>query len=556
MKKIIFSLAVVLGLASCNSWDDEHTQNYGDGPAVTIDLTTTADSSFTFTVNPAQGTNYYTYSVVEGAEAQDLSAETVYKNTVSGAIVGSINKVEKTPSITQNMRNPKTNAPLCKPNTSYVVYAVAADANGVLGKVASIVVTTSDGKAPVVVGTLTADSIACAKFSEGVTRGTGAVTAKYYMEWDPAFAPIAVPAEDINITADGDNLVSFTAKNVPAGAFLFFSWEEGAFVDSKGNKCPAMNSDFNMSTGQPLGVFVRMPLVQWQISLKNVGPQSGSLISDYKTWEGTITFDKNVYRNDNELKGGEISLYYRGAKKTTLLSLEPSDWSIEGNVVKFHMPEPAAPGDVITLVVNENTLYDVCGNGNEEFMTTTKDVWWKYFAATKDMVLGNFAFTYVSAYDEEPKWYDGGSITIEEDPEAEVENGIIIKNLYLEGSEIPGEYDLNSGKVYVYAYYKLGLYTTPKGATYGMITYSLSGKNAIEFTINPDGTLTSTDFGVVACDENYESALGWFEQCSTAKFTPAAAAGAAKRAKAISAKSVKKANVKMSAKALRRTVRK
>ena len=72
MKKIIFSLAVVLGLASCNSWDDEQTQNYGDGPAITIDLTTTADSSFTFTVNPAQGTNYYTYTVVEGTEAEEV----------------------------------------------------------------------------------------------------------------------------------------------------------------------------------------------------------------------------------------------------------------------------------------------------------------------------------------------------------------------------------------------------------------------------------------------------------------------------------------------------
>ncbi|MGM9734045.1 MAG: hypothetical protein ACI3YT_08000, partial [Prevotella sp.] len=159
-------------------------------------------------------------------------------------------------------------------------------------------------------------------------------------------------------------------------------------------------------------------------------------------------------------------------------------------------------------------------------------------------------------YDEQPQWYDGGTVTIEEDPEAEVENGIIIKNLYLEGSEIPGEYDLKSGKVYVYAYYELGLYTNSKGTTYGMITYSISGQDAIEFTINPDGTLTSTDFGVVACDETYSEVLGWWEKCSIAKFTPAAAAGAAKRAKAISANSVTKANVKMSAKALRRTVRK
>ena len=88
MKKIIFSLAVVLGLASCNSWDDEQTQNYGDGPAITIDLTTTADSSFTFTVNPAQGTNYYTYTVVEGTEAEEVDASLLLKNAIGGIAGG------------------------------------------------------------------------------------------------------------------------------------------------------------------------------------------------------------------------------------------------------------------------------------------------------------------------------------------------------------------------------------------------------------------------------------------------------------------------------------
>ncbi|MGM9734044.1 MAG: hypothetical protein ACI3YT_07995, partial [Prevotella sp.] len=135
MKKIIFSLAVVLGLASCNSWDDEHTQNYGDGPAVTIDLTTTADSTFTFTVNPAQGTNYYSYVVMEGTEAKEVDATSLLKLAVSG-ITGRITKYSDAASVTENMRNAK-NVPLCSPNTSYVIYAVAASDKGVVGEVAS-----------------------------------------------------------------------------------------------------------------------------------------------------------------------------------------------------------------------------------------------------------------------------------------------------------------------------------------------------------------------------------------------------------------------------------
>ena len=551
MKKIIFSLAVVLGLASCNSWDDEQTQTYGDGPAITIDLTTTADSSFTFTVNPAQGTNYYTYTVVEAAEAEEVDASLLLKNAIGG-IAGGIKKYSENASVTETMRNAKTNAPLCSPNTSYVIYAVAASDKGVIGKVASQVVTTTDGETPVVADKESTDSTAVVKFSENVALGDGSISSKYYLEWDPAFAAKDIAAEDL-VTTIKDNVVTFKVTNVPAGAYVLISWSEGAFVDSKGNKCPAMNSDFNMTTGAIEGVNMHLANVAWDINPENIGPDAGSPISDYKTWQGTITFDENVYRNDHEVKAGDIYVKYVNSKKSTTIALDPTDWEVKDNVVTFRLPEAAAAGDVITVGIKENVLFDVCGNGNNAFVSSTDDAWWKYFAPTKDMVLGNFGFNYVSAYDEEPQWYDRGVVTIEEDPESE--NGIILKNLYLEGSEIPGEYDLNSGKVYVSANYKLGIITTAK-ATYGLITYSISGKDAIEFTINPDGTMTSNDFGVVACDENYESAIGWLGKCSIAKFVPAKAAGATKRTKAISAKSVKKANVKMSAKALRRTVRK
>ena len=551
MKKIIFSLAVVLGLASCNSWDDEQTQNYGDGPAITIDLTTTADSSFTFTVNPAQGTNYYTYTVVEGTEAEEVDASQLLKNAIGG-IAGGIKKYSENASITETMRNAKTNAPLCSPNTSYVIYAVAASDKGVIGKVASQVVTTTDGETPVVEAVKPSDSGVQVLFSESVQFNSELISAKYYLEWDESFTAKPIPAEDLTILAM-DNIVNFKVNNVPAGAYVFISWSEGAFVDSKGNKCPAMNSDFNMSTGAIEGVNMHLANVAWDINPENIGPDAGSLISDYKTWQGTITFAENVYRNDHEVKAGDIYVKYANSKKSTTIALDPTDWEVKDNVVTFRLPEAAAAGDVITVGIKENVLFDVCGNGNNAFVSSTDDAWWKYFAATKDMVIGNFGFNYVSDYDEEQQWNDGGIVTIEEDPEAE--NGIIIKNLYLEGSEIPGEYDLNSGKVYVYAYCELGI-VAGKESNYGLITYSISGKDAIEFTINPDGTLTSTDFGVVACDENYESALGWWDKFSIAKFTPANAAGAAKRTRAISAKSVKKANVKMSAKALRRYIRK
>lgn len=517
MKKIIFSLAVVLGMASCTTWDDEHTQSYGDGPSVAIDLTTTTDSTFTFTVNPAQGTNYYSYAVAPGSAAEDISAESVYKTLVPGAIASAITKYDKSASVTVNMRNAK-GAPLCSPNTSYVVYAVAASDKGVVGKVTTIVVKTTDGKVPVAIDVpedVEGEEIAVT-FSESVQLQPGKVTAKYYREWDPEFKAIDVPSEDIIITV-ANNKAVFKVQNVPAGAYVFFSWPEGAFVDSFGNGCPAMNSDFNWSTGALQGVALHLTNKSWAIKASNLSPEAGTLISDYTTFEGTMEFDEPVFRNDEEVKAGDISVVYTTKKKSLTIALDPADWSVSGNKVTFHLPEAAEPGAIITIKVKADVLFDICGNGNEAFETTSKDVWWKYFAATKDMVLGNFAFSYVSYFDDEPAWYEGGNLTIKEDPERE--NGIIVSNFYLDDSELTGYTDIPAGKMYLDNMQIIGTFTNSKGTTYGLALINPFSDGPMEFGINADGTLTSSDVGICAYDETFTNKIGWWDVFAPAVFT-------------------------------------
>ena len=68
MKKLIYSLAtVLLGLASCTSFDDPTTENYGAGPSVDVTITagTPSDSAFTVVITPAAGSLYYTYAISE-----------------------------------------------------------------------------------------------------------------------------------------------------------------------------------------------------------------------------------------------------------------------------------------------------------------------------------------------------------------------------------------------------------------------------------------------------------------------------------------------------------
>lgn len=512
MKKIIFSLALVaLGLTGCTSFDDEHSEKYADGPAVALSLVTTQDSCFTFTVKPEEGTQYYSYAVTEDTEAADMDAATLLKDAIDVQIDGASIKYATQADTTVNMRNAK-DVPLCKPNTSYVIYAVAANDKGMTGKVATLVVKTSDGNAPVVVDYDSGDSIAVAQFSEKIYRGEGALSCKYYAEWDVE-NPVTVPEEDIEWFISGSDAY-FTVANLPAGAYVFFSWEEGAFVDSYGNKCPAMNSDFNWETGEIAGCGVHNTQVAWDILDEYViSPDSGSLIANYKDFKGVIKLPENVYRNDAFLETGDFSVIYTSSKKTSVVGLDADEWSVSGNTVTFTLPEAPAAGDIITVKIAKNVLFDVYGNGNNAYESTNETRWWKYFAMTKDMALGSFTFTTKMS---SGNTYDFGTVTITEDPDRT--NGLIIKDLFLEGSEVGGYYDLAAGEIYIDAYSVLGIYEN----TYGTITYSLSGKTEIPFTVNADGTITSTDFCVVACDTEYKEALGYLVKPTSSIFTPAA----------------------------------
>ncbi len=553
MKKLIYSLAIALmGMTSCTSFDEEQSVKYGDGPAVSINLTTTTDSTFTFTVNPAEGTEYYSYVVVSGKADESVSESSVLKATLSGAIQSSIVEYAQAASTTVNMRNAQ-NQPLCMPNNDYVVYAIAQDNNGVTGKVATLEVTTTDGNVPVLLPyeakdpTDENDTITTVTFSEAVSLGEGKVSASYYQEWGDG-SLIVIPEDDIDVTIDGSK-VSFAVDNVPAGAFVFYSWTEGAFVDSFGNKCPAVTTQLTEQGAS--GVYRRQPLQSWVIEDDNILPEAGFYIADYQTFQGTMTFDHDIFRNDELVEDGDISVVYTNSKKTSTIALATDQWSVSGKTLTFTLPEAAAAGDIITIKVKADVIFDINGNGNEEYTSTTETVWWAYFSMTKDMAIGNFTFSVTSGSETEER----GIATIAEDPE--VGNGLIITNLYMEGSEIPGRYDLSDSKIYVSAGYPLGV-TTYGGTSYGLITYSLSYQEEIAFTVNPDGTMTSTDFGVVASDASFENVKGWWDTPDKATFTPAKATTRSKAAtgRKVSAKSgVKTVNIDVNARNLK-TLRK
>ena len=136
MKKVLYILAMVtLVLTSCTTWDDAVTENYGDGPSISIDIQAVAptDSAFTITLTPASGTTYYTYIIDANDEAETLDAATFLRGGYGNTVLNTT----QNPTLTLPIKN-------AAPNTTYQVYAVASNDKGIVGAVANKSIKTSD----------------------------------------------------------------------------------------------------------------------------------------------------------------------------------------------------------------------------------------------------------------------------------------------------------------------------------------------------------------------------------------------------------------------------
>lgn len=330
MRKILYSiLSIGLFVVSCTNFDDPVTENYGDGPTVSIDVTATTDSTFTFTVTPANGTQFYSYIVVKADEPQELSAATLLKGGYSGGITSAVVNAEQNATITNDMRS--KGVPLCVPNTTYQIYAVAANDKGITGTVTNASVTTTDGDMPVA-KTFKPDTeakAAAVTFSEAVVRSNGAIVAKYYKEWDINNA-ITLTEEEYTVSIEGA-VVTFSAPKAPAGSILTFSWEAGAFIDSFGNKCAAMNSGINTTTGKFKGVYVATNKENFVIADSCLtAPKVGDSFGDWTEFIGEITFEFDIYRNENTAGAGDLKVVYANDNKTTAINLATTNWMIKG----------------------------------------------------------------------------------------------------------------------------------------------------------------------------------------------------------------------------------
>ena len=540
MKKLIYSLAMVLvGLASCTSFDDPTTENYGAAPGIDINITPGAqtDSAFTVTITPQAGALYYAYIIDQNDEAEHLDSATLYKGGYGNTVV----KVADQPTTTITIND-------ATPNTTYQVYAVAGSDKGIVGNVVVKSITTTDKFQP---GPKTIDRDAdnaalTLSFSEAIKRGEGAVTAKYYKEWDIT-NPVDVPAEDITVEVSG-NAATFAAANIPAGAYLCFSYAAGAFTDMTGNPCKPLISELNMNTGKFTNAYVHVTNKPFDITDAYVAPTSGTPVGEWEAFRGTVTFPYDIFRNDETVEKGDVQVVYVNDNREIAYNLEANQWAVEGNKLTFVLPAEPAIGDMILFYIAEGAIADVYGNVNNEYSSAEIELEYVGFIATKEMLLGTFEVNYISYWSEDGSVSSLGSINIEENTEKE--NTLTIKNLFIEGSAIEATYDLEMGKLIIADNQALGKYVDEDGE-YTAYFYTADGEDAATFTINKDGSLTGDGlWGIYVLND---TSKGWIDVAAASKLVPIKAGS---RKAAARAKSVKTMKLHKAARTLKKNVRK
>ena len=494
------------------------------------------DSAFVVSIVPGAGTTYYAFVMDANDEAETLDAATLLKGGYGNNVVNT----SKYPSLTIPVDG-------MEPNTTYQVYAVASNEKGIIGKISVASIKTTDSGKPTFTQ-FSADASAksaTVTFNQAVARGEGKVSGVYYKEWDFE-NPVPLTDEDIAVEVSGKTM-KLTAADVPAGAYLLFSWEEGTVVDATGNKCAAFESSVNPAaeTVEDMfqGTWLHVANKNWSMSDNNVSsPKSGSTFPKWSDFVGEITFDDFVYVVEEDIKDGDFTVTYTNDSRTATykLPVKNINFGLNDNFgtkkVTFTLPAATQPGDKVTLAIAEGVFKDVYGNDNNAFASK---VYWVSFAMTKEDVLGTFTFYATLS---SGKTYSFGNFTIEED--AEAENGLVIKDFYLPGSVLKARYDIDNCKMYITPYEALGVEEMDAETKYGQVLYSLTYADEIECDVTSEGIVTS-DLGIVAYDENFESPLGWYLKATVAMFVPAKSAAAPRRAsvKKSTSKHVKKTRV-------------
>ena len=413
MKRYLLTiLAVATAFASCTKFVQDEDIEFAGISSPEVKATTVGDTEISVTITPAEGTTYYSYVVSQGAARQldatnllqckyESIAITVDEKKVSGMALRS-----ETASVSLSLKG-------LVPNTTYTVYAVARNSQGVVSKVASASALTTDSTAPVIVDFKPAESESVMNFAvlfddPVVATGEGEVTAKFYAvntarDADNFFVPrkeVKLSGENV-FSQNGVLYFSVPAEEYIPGAYVGISWTADVAANALGAKIPAYTSTFGVADGSlsARGVVARYKTVAFDLALTEKDEDGGfggaedggesdgpAIFNDWEKLE-MVSYARTIHPLAGFVKSAEVTVKSKDANGRTV-SYPGSKYGVAAaNAVAVMLDEDPGFGSLVSYTIAAGSVQDIYGNSNNELVV--EDGYFCSYGYKLDDVLGN-----------------------------------------------------------------------------------------------------------------------------------------------------------------------
>ena len=381
---------MTLLVAGCEMFPPDESQipvEIGTAPEIVIaqPASPESDSTFSVTIVPAEGTGYYAYLVVD-KKMPDIDGSALLSQDYEG-LYGGLEEMSKTESVTVNA-DAKGGI---MPGSLYYIYAVGANTSqGNPSPVAYDSVYTTNGNVPVfddeVAFTAAEDgSYVDIALNDVVTRGEGKVYYDIILPYTGVSALTdrkEVPAD--SITFSGKIVRVATPADVPSGAIVNITWDEGAFVNSANieakayDVCTYGGLSANGKYGD--GILYRKATSSWNINYPMRKVTEGTGESQKTSWVSTSedTIGITDLSNDgfrliadsivlNAMKNYTVSYYNQDNSEISYNHFSIN--AVDDTTLVFFVDATRAieKGTWMSISIPEGTLVDQWGNPNAEF---------------------------------------------------------------------------------------------------------------------------------------------------------------------------------------------
>lgn len=368
MKRFIRNITAVMFGAflllptACTNLEEYDASKLADPVALSVVVAQVGDSTIQLTVtNPSDG--YVTLGVFEDpGDDLDLDPDAFFRHNFEGVIFKTV-KASKNTALTVEFDE-------LIQNTDYVVYGVSSNADGVLGDIVRKSFTTSDSftpnllsVTPAIEGDMSLTGELVLEFDEPVLYDSTKV-----LDYDYYYEGITVENDVLDVKVDG-NVVTITVDSLSRpknGELIFVCWEEGTFTDLSDNPVEALSSGLD-DDFYPEGLYF---FVESKVFEPVITPSNEDSVSVADMDTIFLTFEEEVEDfHDDYISGGTMSFEDENGDAVTKL-LKPSNFIIEGNVVKLVPPMAIASKQTVTLKLKKETFYVGWYNDNAEMEIT------------------------------------------------------------------------------------------------------------------------------------------------------------------------------------------